>query len=655
MQRRNLRLRPLTRCALLAIPAIIVTSGLPLAPTPAPPPRIETAAVRLAGQGAASDRALVRLAPDAGVIDPAQPARSGWAARVALPNHGQMVGLTWTGAGEVQLELRSHDARAWSDWVQLDSGADEAPDAPEGRGVKGIGPIWVGEGTDLIDLRVRAGSLAQLTMHSLESVEPRSARAGISAASAAASPPSLIPRADWGARPWSYSTSGCENGPRYATPRLAIVHHTVNTNSYSAEQADDLVRGIQAFHIDAEGYCDIAYNFVIDRFGRRFEARAGGADRGVVGGHARGFNTGTIGVALLGDFSKTGAPAVMGASLDDLLTWKFFIHGIDSRAIVGFVSGCSTEGGYRCKYPGGTMAVLPTVIVHGDVTYTGCPGQAASFAPTLRRDVSPQVLRSGPFHPIAGWQPTPDRPALLTLDRWGGIHPAGSASSVSAAFGWPGFAIARGIAGTPEGGYVLDGYGGLAEFGTAAPRQSPVYWRGWDIARSIAMVNDRAGYVLDGWGGVHAFGGALPATGGPYWPGWDIARDVATLPAGTGGYVLDGWGGVHAFGAAPKVSGGPYWQGWDIARAVALRPDGPGGYVLDGFGGLHPFGGAPPMTVSRYAQGQDVFRDVVVVPGGGAYVLDWNGFVWPAGNAAPVTTSLTWTDFDLAAGLLVGP
>jgi hypothetical protein len=38
-----------------------------------------------------------------------------------------------------------------------------------------------------------------------------------------------------------------------------------------------MLRAIFAFHRDVRGWNDIGYNFVIDAFGRIFEARAGGS------------------------------------------------------------------------------------------------------------------------------------------------------------------------------------------------------------------------------------------------------------------------------------------------------------------------------------------------------------------------------------------
>ena len=64
------------------------------------------------------------------------------------------------------------------------------------------------------------------------------------------------------------------------------------------------MRGIEIYHVKGNGWNDIGYNFLVDRYGQVFEGRYGGIDRNVIGAHAQGFNTGSVGVALIGNYQS---------------------------------------------------------------------------------------------------------------------------------------------------------------------------------------------------------------------------------------------------------------------------------------------------------------------------------------------------------------
>jgi hypothetical protein len=61
-----------------------------------------------------------------------------------------------------------------------------------------------------------------------------------------------------------------------------------------------MVRGIYAYHVKSNGWSDIGYNFLVDRFGRAYEGRAGGMDSSSSGSHTGGFNKDSFAVSLLG-------------------------------------------------------------------------------------------------------------------------------------------------------------------------------------------------------------------------------------------------------------------------------------------------------------------------------------------------------------------
>ena len=95
--------------------------------------------------------------------------------------------------------------------------------------------------------------------------------------------------------------------PEYARAGHVVVHHTAGTNSYSAGQSASIVRGIYYYHAVVLDWGDIGYNFLVDKFGTVFEGRSGSvaapAGRMSIGAHARGVNTGTMGISMMGDYS----------------------------------------------------------------------------------------------------------------------------------------------------------------------------------------------------------------------------------------------------------------------------------------------------------------------------------------------------------------
>ena len=46
-----------------------------------------------------------------------------------------------------------------------------------------------------------------------------------------------------------------------------FVHHTATANGYTEAEAPKVIRSVCAYHVFTLGWSDIAYNFLIDRFG----------------------------------------------------------------------------------------------------------------------------------------------------------------------------------------------------------------------------------------------------------------------------------------------------------------------------------------------------------------------------------------------------
>lgn len=106
-------------------------------------------------------------------------------------------------------------------------------------------------------------------------------------------------RAQWGARPtkcWGSNTK------KY---RMAI-HHTF-TPPKSGGSYEARIRGIQAYHMDTRGWCDVGYHFLVTDDGHVYEGRPLHFNGAHVGGH----NTGNIGISFVGCY-QSGACDSMG-------------------------------------------------------------------------------------------------------------------------------------------------------------------------------------------------------------------------------------------------------------------------------------------------------------------------------------------------------
>jgi hypothetical protein len=277
--------------------------------------------------------------------------------------HFTLAGVQWRGSGAVLFRTRSTDGR-WSRWHR---GAAEGEDGPDERSLERRSgrwrtgnPWWAGDSDRLQALSV--GEVTRIRAHLVWSPETRiPLRAPASTVT-----PSIVQRSSWGA-----DESIRRGPPSYATDvRFAIVHHTAGTNGYSRAEAAAIVKGIQLFHVQGNGWNDIGYNFLVDRFGTIYEGRYGGIDRNVIGAHAQGFNTGSVGIALLGTYEGTSPSAAAQNAIERLIAWRLDLAHVDPTSFLTFVSGGSD------RYPTGIPVLLSAISGHRDTGYTACPGNS---------------------------------------------------------------------------------------------------------------------------------------------------------------------------------------------------------------------------------------------------------------------------------------
>jgi hypothetical protein len=282
----------------------------------------------------------------------------------AQPERFDLVGLHWRGAGRVLFRTRSLDGR-WNPWRDAapeedlpDAGTDERTRRASWR----LGnPWWVGP-SDRIEFRLR-GKVSRLRAHFVRS----DTGAAVPARTLQrAGSPAIVPRLGWRANEAIRRAQ-----PSYASSvRYSIVHHTAGSNTYAPGESAAIVRAIQTYHVKGNGWNDIGYNFLVDKYGQVFEGRYGGIDKNVVGAHAEGFNTGSVGVAVLGEYTSLAVTTQAREALARLLAWRLDYAHVDPLTIL------SVPSGGNARFPSGIPVFLRAVSGHRDTGFTDCPGTA---------------------------------------------------------------------------------------------------------------------------------------------------------------------------------------------------------------------------------------------------------------------------------------
>ncbi|WP_293785434.1 SpoIID/LytB domain-containing protein [uncultured Aeromicrobium sp.] len=279
-----------------------------------------------------------------------------------------MAAVSWNQdieATGVEILMSIRVGGAWTTWQALSVADGEgSPSASD--------PLWTSEAADGVRARVTSdqGPLADLK---ITTVDPGDAGAVDSPAvyardqsgvveSTAVSRPAIISRAGWGAGPGT----GCRTAP--LAMRSVIIHHTAGANSYSRTESAGIVRSYQTMHIRTNGWCDIGYNFLVDKYGQIFEGRAGSINGHVAGAHAghvsmsTNMNRVSTGIAMMGNFESANIWNAEWTTLRNtvaqLTAWRLQSFGLKPLT--------------RVSYNGRTHF---TVSGHRDWMATACPGR----------------------------------------------------------------------------------------------------------------------------------------------------------------------------------------------------------------------------------------------------------------------------------------
>jgi hypothetical protein len=307
------------------------------------------------------------------VAGAASAARAVVSRRLPTGRRFNLVGMRWRGRAEPRIAVRvRRPGRGWSRWQGMAAHRDHNPDPRRGERARAASdPLWVGS-ADAVQYRL-SRPVRGLRLHFVNVAAARRPAARIARAAqaprarAAQEPmPAVVSRADWGA-------GGCppRSSPGYGSVKAVHVHHTVSLNDYSPDEAPAMVLAICRYHRNSNGWDDIGYNALVDKYGVLYEGRAGGLDQAVIGAQAQGFNAETAGIASIADHTSVGATPQALDALARFIRWKLGVHG---QPLSGPVA-VRSSGGSASRYGAGASVTLERVIGHRDTGRTACPGQ----------------------------------------------------------------------------------------------------------------------------------------------------------------------------------------------------------------------------------------------------------------------------------------
>ena len=403
------------------------------------------------------------------------------------------VGLHWdaeipAGAG-VRLEVRfGPNAASWSDWqpVQIERQQGETPQgdtfgalvfAGDARVVQYRATFDVSGGANPRLRRVTATAIKGPPGGGGSTLLPTTSISdGASGRSLA-----LTSREQWSANESLRFNGGVETWPEMFVPaKKLVVHHTATRNSYrTAADAVADVQAIYRYHAITQGWGDIGYNALIDKFGNIYEGRHGrGGDpgdslsprevlsAGVVAGHDLHHNYGSAGVALLGDATTKDWPmkTPSGPMWDALVRFSVFEAG---RSYVR-----PDVASDFLRSDGVWTAAMNDVSGHSETDNTACPGTPVmNLLPTLR-----SAVNSG----LSGTS----RTGVTLASTPPGNSASNPSTSLSAAGGG---IVVNWAAQQPDKGWTVTGYESCVEGWQFVNTNDIGYLSGYDTAKQPGL------------------------------------------------------------------------------------------------------------------------------------------------------------------------
>lgn len=180
---------------------------------------------------------------------------------------------------------------------------------------------------------------------------------------------------------WCNGVSACLNPSytvTYRNPTHTVIHHGASPTTYT--DGASVVRSYWNYHVNTNGWSDIGYNYLFDKYGNFFLGRHNPnfPNQDVHAAHAGASNPYSIGLNFLGNSDSPGT-APTNPQLDkckEFLAWWYDYRGFDPTSSANIIKQSDSNPSY-----------LPRICGHRDVNPggTSCPGNTLyALLPSLR-------------------------------------------------------------------------------------------------------------------------------------------------------------------------------------------------------------------------------------------------------------------------------
>lgn len=292
------------------------------------------------------------------------------------------VGMRWDGPSHLEWQARFRKkSGAWSAWFTLRTTWNESSshnshvDPPQGWASE-VEVRVLGEGHPSFVAIELIGKLGPLAVPYAPSKTGKPLPSAPNPGPLGVSGP-YNPRSAWKA-----ARAKCSS--RDATKNRIAIHHTVSPNN-DTMSPEARLRGIQSFHQNTRGWCDVGYHILISQDGRAWEGRP--AD--TLGAHVGSQNRGALGISFIGTFTSVTPNNKMLCTGAKLIDWAVKQFGISRNRTS--IMGHRQFPGNSTACPGDKLYAL----IGSMITQSSQSGNCSSVTPPKCDNVRTANLSGG--------------------------------------------------------------------------------------------------------------------------------------------------------------------------------------------------------------------------------------------------------------------